>query len=300
MPVPTLTEGQYALDGYVFGSLADEVVLLETGVEWGQVGVRAQDVDQPLGDGTLFGRDFLSPPQWTFTLGARHSTDVTPVLGRLLSAWRADATRTTPGARSVLYYRRGGVTRLVYGRPRRFAVESPKTWNPDFRVVTADFQLAEPVAYLAAESSLTLSLVRTSGATGLVFPVVFPVVFGAPASTRAGTVTVGGSTRVPFTVRLNGPVTGSATGFRVESVSGVDPWVLDIPMTLTSGQWVQIDTGTGVTSLNGAPAQIGLGRGTNLAARLSPGPQELVFTATDPSQTSTAVISWYAADAAPV
>lgn len=296
MPTPTLNDGQYDLDGYTFGSLADEVVLLESGIEWGQVGVRTQDVPEPLGDGVLFGRDYLEPPTWTFTLGARHVTDVAPVVGRLASAWRGDAARRTPGARSVLHYRRGGTTRVVYGRPRRFAVETPKVWDPDFRVITCDFQLADPVVYDSTESTLLLSLVRSSTATGLVFPVVFPVTFGSVTGSRAGIVTVAGSVPVPFRVTFAGPATGSATALKVTSTG----WTLDVPVTLAAGQTLVVDTATGVVTLNGAPAQIGLGRGTNLSARLQPGPQEVVFTATDTSQTSTATVAWRAASAAAI
>lgn len=298
MPVPTLAEGQYDLDGYVFGSTADEVVLLESGVETGQLGVRAQDVEAPLGDGLMFGRDFFTPPVWTFTFGARHASSVDEVVGRLASAWRADHARTTPGARSVLHYKRAGVTRVVYGRPRRFAVEAPQVYQTDFRIVTADFQLADSLTYEAAESTLLLSLVRASVATGLEFPVVFPVTFGSQASTRAGVVTVAGSVRSPFTVRVDGPATGSASGFRVESLHPTDSWVLDLPVTLNHGQWVEVDTATGVVVLNGTPTQVALGRGTNLSARLAPGAQELVFTATDPSLTVSALVSWRSASAA--
>ena len=300
MPVPTLVEGQYDLDGYTFGALTDEVVLLESGVEWGQTGVRTQDVEAPLGDSLLFGRDYLSPPVWTFTMGARHATDVDQVIGRLSAAWRADAVRTTPGARSTLHYKRAGLTCVAYGRPRRFAVETPKVYQTDFRIVTADFQLSDATTYAAVADSLTITLLRTSIASGLVFPVTFPVTFGSQTSSRAGTVTVNGSTRTPFTVRVNGPVTGSASQFMVSSTGGADPWGMDLPVTLTPGQWVEIDTATGVVLRNGSPVQLALGRGSNLNARLSPGSQELTFTADDPSQTSSAVVTWRVAAATPM
>ena len=292
MAVPTLTEGQYDLDGYKFGTLADEVVLLESGVDWGQTGMRTQDVEEPLGDGVIFGRDFLAPPSWTFTLGARHPTDVNPVVARLAAAWRADAIRGVPNARSTLHYRQGGITKVVYGRPRRFAVETPKVWNNDFRIITCDFQLASAIVMVAATNSLTLSLVRTSTATGLMFPVRFAATFGSSTDSRSGYVTVGGSTPTPFVLRINGPSSGSATAFRVESVGGTDPWALDVPVSLTSGQYVEIDTSTGVVLMNGSPASLQLGRDTNLAARLSPGTQEIVFTANDPSQSAAAVLTW--------
>lgn len=297
MPVPVLSEGQYDLDGYTFGSTADEVVLLESGVEWGQLGRRVQDVQ--FRDGVLFGRDYFEPPVWTFTAGARHATDVDQVVGRFAAAWRADSRRTTPGAVSTMHYKRAGVTRVAYGRPRRFAVETPKVYDTDFRIVTCDFQLSDATVYEATEQSLTITLLRTSVATGVTFPVTFPVTFGSQTSNRAGIATVDGSTATPFTVRVNGPVTGSASSFVVSSTGGTDDWGVGLPFTLTSGQWVELDTATGVVLLNGVPTQVPLTRGTDLAARLSPGPQELVFEADDPSQSSSAVITWRVAAAYP-
>ncbi len=297
MAVPTLTEGQYDLDGYKFGTMADEVVLLESGVEWGQIGVRDQDVEEPLGDGVIFGRDYLVPPTWTFTLGARHPYDVDQVVNRLAAAWRADAVRLVPNARSTLHYKRAGVTRVVYGRPRRFAVETPVVYQTDFRIVVCDFRLATTEVMGAAENSLTLSLTRTSTATGVVFPLRFPVRFGSSTDSRAGFVTVEGTSRAPFRVRINGPASGSATAFRIASTGGTDPWVLDLPVVLTAGQWLLVDTATGVILRNGAPTTMQLGRDTNLAARLSPGTQEIVFTANDPSQSAAAIITWQDATA---
>ena len=299
MPIPVLSEGQYNLDGYTFGAYADECVLLESGVETGTRGVRVQDIQ--INDMTMFGRDFFTAPVWTFTIGVKHPTDVDQPLGRLAAAWRADGARRVPGETVDLYYVRAGRTLLVRGRPGDFSVETPKKYQTDFRIVTCTFRLGEAVAYHAAVETLELSLVRTSTASGIIFPVVFPVVFGSPPGIRQGTVTVDGSAEVPFTVRINGPASGQAAQFRLSSTGGAgDPWVIEIPATLSAGQVVEVDTATGATRLNGVATPIGLGQNTNLTARLSAGPQEVVFTATDPSMTSTAVISWRAASGAPV
>lgn len=301
MPIPVLSEGQYDLDGYTFGALGDEAVLLESGVETGTLGVREQDVPQPLGDGVMFGRDYFSPPTWTFTIGVRHPTDVDQPIGRLSRAWRGDQNRRTPGAISELHYMRAGKTLVVYGRPGRFAVETPKAYQTDFRIVTCDFRLAEPVAYHATVQTLELTLLRTAIATGLTFPVVFPVVFGSPQGIRQGFATVNGFTQVPFRVRITGPVTGQASGFRVASTGGTgNPWAIDIPATLNANQVVEVDTATGATYVGGVARPIGLGRDTDLNARLSPGMQEIVFTAVDWSMTSTAVLSWRSGSGAPV
>lgn len=287
-----MQDGQYELDGYLFGLPSDEVTLLESGVDWGQVGRTDQDVQAPLGDSLMFGRDYLEPPVWVLTLGARHPSDVSQVVARLAGVWRADSVRTTPGAVSELRYQHAGVVRVARGRPRRFAVETPKVYDDEFRIITAEFQLSESVVFHELWRSVTVSLVRTSTASGVVFPVTFPVVFGASTDSRAGQVVVGGSTATPFRVRFDGPVAGVASMLRVESVLGTDPWVIEVPGSLPSGSWIEVDTADGSVRRDGVVVALGVGRASNLMARLAPGPQEIVFSAIDQSQTASVTISW--------
>lgn len=287
--IPDLGEEQWSLDGYIFGSVRDEVVLLEDGLDTGEADYRDQDAPHPGGDTILFGRDLRTPPTWTFTLGAvSRAGDVYGVLARFGAAWSGDRVRSTPGAVCELAYRRAGETRVVYGRPRAFTVETPTRLQHEFRVVTAQFQLSDGLSYSGVLHEVQLGTVHTTTSTGVVFPVVFPVIFGSSPGERAGWVEVASAVAAPFTVTITGPSTGVASGFRVASAG----WVLDLPVTLRPGQTLTVDTATSVVAVDGVPVTTGIGRASNLSARIEPGRQEVVFTANDASATVTATIRW--------
>lgn len=288
-PVTDLAEGQFALGDYVFGAPYDPVFLLESGLDVGGAEWRTQDVPHPSDDRMLFGRDLTTPPAWTFSLGVRDDAgDVYRVLDELAEAWGGWTVRGVPGEVLPLSYCRAGRVRVVYGRPRQLDTETPKRITHDFRVVTARFQLSDVRSYSGVASELTLTTVTTSTATGVVFPVVFPVVFGGASSERAGWVTVDSPVPTPFTLVITGPSTGTASGFRLWSTG----WEISLPVTLRPGQTLTVDTATGVVAINGQAVSTGIGRASNLGARMQSGRQEVRFTAVDPSATVTATIRW--------
>lgn len=296
MAIPTLAEGQFALDGYVFGARSDTVFLLESGLDMGSAEIRNQDQPHPSADAVLFGRDLTTPPAWTFSLGVivGPGGDLYAAIDGFAAAWSGWAKRSTPGAVSELVYRRNGVTRVVYGRPRAWNIETPKVLQHRVRVLTAQFQLADSRAYSSTLSEVVLGTVHTSTSSGVVFPVVFPTFFGSSPQERAGWVTVTSPVPTPFTVTVTGPSTGVASGFRVESAG----WVLDMPVTITPGQTLTVNTASGIVAVNGSPISTGVGRASNLGALLQPGTQEVQFTANDPSATVTATVRWREASTA--
>lgn len=284
-----LLEGQFDLDGYVFGARSDPVFLLESGLDLGAPDVRDQDAPHPSQDMLMFGRDLLTPQEWTFSLGVRDDAgDVYRVLDEFATAWGAWTRRGAPGAQCLLTYRRAGRTRCVYGRPRQWQIETPRVLTHDFRIVTARFQLSDVRAYAAEVSEMVLGTVHTSTASGVVFPVVLPQTFGSAPQARAGWVDVTSPAPVPFTVGITGPAAGVASGFRVASTG----WEIELPATIHPGQTLTVDTRTGVTAINGTPVATAIGRASDLGARLMPGPQEVQFEADDPSASVQAYIRW--------
>ena len=284
-----LLEGQWDLDGYKFGARTDPVILLESGLDTGSPAVRDQDNEHPSQDMLMFGRDLLSPPSWTFTLGARHPAgDVYTVLDEFATAWGAWTQRGVPGAQCLLSYRRGGRTRCVYGRPRTWQIETPTVLQHEFRVLTAQFQLSDVRSYSDTVSELVLGTVHTSTSSGVVFPTVLPAFFGSSPQARAGQLTVTSPVPVPFTIGITGPTIGVASGFRVASTG----WEIELPATIHPGQTLTVDTRTGVTAINGTAVTTAIGRASDLGARLMPGPQEVQFTANDPSASVQAYVRW--------
>lgn len=283
-----LSDGQFSIDGYVFGGPGDEAVVLTDGWDKGEHDVRSQDVPSPIGDSMLFGRDRLTPGVWRFTIACRKDGDVNAVVRRLAAAWRGDKVRATPGARQTLELRQNGTTWRVYGRGRRFVVEPDEVTDRDFRVVNCDFQLADTLIYSGTENYIDLDLITTGSAeAGLVLPAVLPWETVQSSTVRRGIVTITTDVETPFIATFKGPVAGQATGYTLYSTG----WKVALNVTLGPGDVITLDTSTGRLSKNGAP--FGLSApGSRLRARLQPGGQELVFTANDPTASATATVRW--------
>lgn len=283
-----IPDGSFMLDGLQFGAASDDVVVLTSGLDVGEWGVRTQDAPSPLGDLTLMGRDFLTPPTWSFTMLVHDDSNVYTTLGALAKVWRGDAVRSTPGAVSTLAYARAGETRVVFGRPRKFAITPQKVHNNRYRVVTAEFALSDPMSYSGTEYALSLNLITTSTTGGLVLPATLPWALQLSTTERHGIVNVESMMGVPFRVRIAGPVAGQATDF---TLSGAD-WSMKLNTTLSPNGNILIDTARGTVIRNSSPAGGILSVDSSVSARLSPGTQELVFTADDPSGSAYATVTW--------
>lgn len=286
--MPTLGEGQFSLDGYVFGTIADDVVVLEKGLDQAELTYRTQDIQHPRGDGTFFGKDYITPPTWTFTLGARNDQNLDPVMEALVTAWRADTVRLTPGARSELRYCLNGRERVVYGRPRNFAVDQGVTAHNDFKVVVCQFTLAETVSHGSTEHLISLNQITTTPGTGLVIPAVLPWTLLSTYATRTGMVTMGSAVPASFIVDLYGPTIGAATDIKVWS----NDWLLNFGVTLSPGSTFSYDTATGLATLDGNPTAANLQGGSTARPKLSTGSTEVVLSSSDTSNTLTGAIRW--------
>lgn len=286
--MPALNEGQFSLDGYVFGTPADDVVILAKGLDQAELSYRTQDTAHPTADETLFGRDTITPPTWTFTLGARNNADLDTTLETLTTLWRSDAVRHTPGARLALSYCLNGRERVVYGRPRNFAVDQGTTADNEFKIVTAQFTLAEIVSYGATEQTVPLSQVTTTPGTGLVLAAALPWALVSTYATRAGLVTMGSAVPAAFEVDIFGPTIGTATDIRVWSAD----WLLHFGVTVTPGDTFTYRTSNGTATLNGTPVAANLKGASTAKPRMSPGSNEVVLTSSDTSNTVTGAVRW--------
>ena len=283
-----MLDGQFELDGFLFGRAEDNVTVLTEGLDVGGYEVRDQDVQAPMGDHVFFGRDYLTPPTWTFTLAVHHDTNAHATLMALAKVWRADTIRNTPGARSVLRYTRDGVTRRVYGRPRRFSVDHGDVMDGTFKIVTATFTLADNYSYADQENLLVLDLITTSSEAGLTFPTTFPWEFQSDGFTRAGQVTITTGLPTPFRVAIAGPVADTASNFKLSSTTG---WSMEFGTYLSPHGNISVDTSTGIAIRNSVHYGT-IRNNSDFRARLQPDTQEIVFTANDPTYTTTARITW--------
>lgn len=140
-----LADLQWELDGVVLGL---HTVYNVSTFEWGDAGTRTNDSDAPRSDGRVFGRDYRSGRTLTMDLNVLggNAAEGLARLDVLESAWQADVVRTQPGALSVMRYRTGGRTRRVWGRPRRFQVDSSRDWTGNIPV-TATFDTLDHLFY---------------------------------------------------------------------------------------------------------------------------------------------------------
>lgn len=283
-----LTDGQFELDGYVFGLPSDPVIIMSDGFDSGAPDARTNDIANPVGDGDLFGRDYLSGPTWAFSLGVLDDENVYTALGDLARVWRNEAIRKTPGALSTLRFRRNGETYRVYGRPRRFGLVPDTVHDDEFRLVEADFKVDKPIMYVDEPESVTLALGAAVPDDGLVLPETLEWTLGESFATANAVLNLQSLDPAPFEVTVQGPSTGALSQVTLEGPG----WAIDVQAVVGAHKTLHIDTRRMTADIDGVSVAGSLTRRSRLNARLMSGASSVSFTATDPSGTSTATFSW--------
>ncbi|MGH9247941.1 MAG: phage distal tail protein [Acidimicrobiales bacterium] len=197
------------------------------------------------------------------------SVDAASWLGlhqQLVAAFRASH------ADVELRFRLGGVEYLMRGRPRM--VEPDAVMIGGGQVVTrCAFVALDPRIYSAAEHTGSIGLPSSSG--GLTAPVTVP--FTVAAVVTAGRVTLvnAGTEPTGLLFRVDGPVVSP----RVTLAGPGGPQALIFDLTLTVGQWLDVDTAARTVYLNGTSSRRGLTAVVGDWPALPPGPWELAFDA---------------------
>lgn len=278
-----LKHGEFELDGYLFSG-STSAPLYVVGMGTGVAGTRTQDADNPVGDGRVFGRDYLSGPTWAFDFraGPGGVDAALSALAGVTKAWRS-APRD-PGDESVLRYGVGDRTRRVYGRARQFSQDPNLLYALGYSMAVGEFDVADHWHYADTAQQLTVTLIP-GDAGGLVSPLVSPLTTVAGGQ-RQGLVSVTGDAPAPMEITFRGPVTNpkaSSTG-----------WQVALNTTIAYDQTVTVDTRRG-TVLRNDGASLGgtLSRHTYLPeARLHPGSREIVFAGTDATGTASCTVAW--------
>ncbi|MDI3417981.1 phage tail family protein [Streptomyces luteolus] len=238
--------------------------------------VRPQDVDNPIGDGTLPGADHYGPRTVRIEAGIKTPGDptaATKILSRLQQAARAEGIRTSTGKMSVLRARwPGHETRRLYGRIRRMEATSIASSVHGWIPLDIEFVAMDPLIHADTPSHLTLGLDQAA---------------------RPGRITNTGDSPAWPTLRIKGPVAqprvwNTVTGQRLE-----------VAVSLRAGEYVDLATrpGTRWALRNGA---------TNIAGSLSPrsrldhfalppGASEIAWSGDDLTATSSLTLSWRSA-----
>jgi hypothetical protein len=164
MADPVLADGQYSVDGLVFGKNT-QLLVAKTQVDPAQITAQ----DQPLSgrDGIRFGTDYMTSGKTiTFTgnvwVGPNDSIGAQDVYAQLEAAWNNREVRLVPGAVSVLRfnYPNSQVSRRVYGRGRSIAPTLGSVARGAIPFVAA-FVSADPNVYSDMQYSVNLKLSPT-------------------------------------------------------------------------------------------------------------------------------------------
>ncbi|WP_180685922.1 phage tail family protein [Streptomyces gossypiisoli] len=300
-----LAPWQYEIGGVVLGTGTRIPIGNIEGL--GSPAVRAQDVDNPVGDGTFPGQDFYGPRTVRIEAGIKTPGDPTAaadLLARLELAVDDPAARTRPEGRAVLRGRwPGHNTRRLYGRLRRAEATSTTTAIHGWIPLDIEFAATDPRWYADDLSTLTLGLDQAAKHTSgdrTVDEALCPPACRAsddpdhkPADDRPGWITNHGNVASWPSIRIHGPVT------RPRLWNTVTNRVLELGLSLRAGEWVEMETrpNTCWALRNGV---------TNVANDLTPqsrldqfviprGRSEIGWSADDPTGTARLEVTWRSA-----
>lgn len=200
---------QWELDGVVFGMGTD--IEHEADVAPGEASWRTQDQSNPNGDGMIPGRDKIDPGVWSFKLWTNCDSEgeALAAVERLAGVWMADDVRSSPGKVLPLRYRLNDRTRVVYGRPRRFAAPLSSEFHSGRIAITCDFQTVSHLFFDDAENSLPRITAMAPTIGGFETPIVTPLSTLKTSVSQPNTFTVGGSKPTPMVIDFHGPSTNA-------------------------------------------------------------------------------------------
>lgn len=250
--------------------------------------IETDDARRPRADGVAFGVDFRGGQTVTFDLAVcgRDEAATRAAYAKLATAWRGDGIRTQPGAVAALYTRRGGSTRVAFGRPRRFAGNVEHV-HQGLITAVCDFACADDRWYDADEQTREVALVPAPSG-GLLSPLASPLAT-TRTSDRSFVIDVGGDLPAWPVIEVTGPIVTPV-------VEVVGRWSVGLTTHLAFDQTAVIDTRPWARSVfqNGVPIGGTLSRAsTRLSkASLPPGRHEVVLRGVSGEGTAVARVRW--------
>ncbi|MFJ7297547.1 phage tail family protein [Streptomyces collinus] len=288
-----LEDGQHELAGVLIGRGTPVVLANIEGL--GRAGQRTADVEPPGEDGLWMGADYYEGRTVRIPAGIKVPGDeaaALDVLAQLEEATSDDSVRLAGGVTLDLRLKfPGRDARVVRGRVRKMEADltaAKHGWIP----LDIEFTAADHLFYADAAETTSIPL---GGLTegGMTFPLMFPftVADTAGAVGRPGFLTVAGTSPTWPLLRINGPCANPtikhvATGR-----------TLTVQASLAAGEWIEIDTRPGwrtVLRNNGGGAPLSPTSRID-TFRFLTGVNEIHWTATDPTLTSTLAVTWWPA-----
>ncbi|MEU5965956.1 hypothetical protein ABZ777_32525 [Micromonospora parva] len=244
-----LAEGQIQVRGLVMGP----GTMFETlrGFDpWSRQARAEQGDGRAWGDGAWSGAEWTAETVVPIPLRVKNAADRTP--GGWVAAHQLLAEAFAPSHEDLeLRWCTGGTEYVLFGRPRMVEPEvatAPAGWT----YTRAAFVALDPTVYSGVEHSVSLGLPSTIG--GLTVPLTVPVTVDATVIAGRVTVTNAGRKATGLRLRIDGPVPEP----RVSLLTDAGTATLRFWLTLTSGQWLDIDTAARTVYLNGTASRRGL------------------------------------------
>jgi hypothetical protein len=288
-----LDDHQHQLGSVLIGSGTSVVIAAIEGL--GQPPVRLQDVEPPGEDGLWLGADYYSGRVIRIDAGIKtpgSQDQALTVLASLQGDADTAAVRGFGGTTMDLRLKfPGRDARVVRGRLRKLDADLAKVihgWVP----IDLEFQAQDHLYYADTADTTSMPLGSlTEG--GMTFPLLFPFNIAGEASAiaRPGYLQVEGTAATWPVLRVNGPCANPTI---VHVTSGRS---ITVQTSLAAGEWVEIDTRPGwrtVLRENGGGVPLTpTSRIDQL--QLTPGLNEIRWSATDPTLTSTLAVTWWPA-----
>lgn len=288
-----LEDGQHQLGSLLIGTGTPITIAAIEGL--GQPPLRTGDVEPAGEDGLWLGIDYYSGRTLRIDAAIKvpgDATTVWDVLASLQADADAPAVRGAGGATMNLRLKfPGRPSRTVRGRLRQLEPDVTKYrhgWVP----CDIEFQAGDYLYYAdeSATTSIPLGLLSTGGLT---FPLEFPfVIEGDPAAVgRPGYLSVEGNASTWPVLRIDGPCSNPTVTHVASGRS------LTVQATIADGEWVEIDTRPGwrtVLRSNGGGAPL-TPQSRIDTFQLTPGINEIRWTATDNTLTSSLAVTWWPA-----
>jgi len=272
-----LSEGQLQLRDLIFGA-GTAHVLVEHFNPFVRTVRAVQSAPRPWRDGSWSGLELAAEA----VLPMRIVALATDAPG-FVALHQAVAAAFAPSSTDLdLTFVVGGVEYLMRGRPR--LVEPSPRRASNICYYQAAFVALDPLIYSSTLHSAALVLPTTSG--GLVAPMMAPVTISTTLVAGTKTITNEGTAPAGLTGRMDGPVAEP----RLFVQQGSTVQTLRFALTLTSGQWLDVDTLARTVYLNGTVSRRGQAYGD--WPLVAPGTSDVEFQAAAYDASAAATVYW--------
>ncbi|MFG2046130.1 hypothetical protein ACGFIW_01700 [Micromonospora sp. NPDC048935] len=276
-----LADGQVSVGGFLLGE--GTVYSLQTFNPWTRTTRADQSGERAWGDGSWSGAEWAEQAVVPIVVLTQAET-----VDGWQAAHQALLAAFAPRSDDVeMRWRFGSTEYMMRGRPRMVEPEIGLI-GLGMAMTRAAFVGLDSTVYSGVEHSVTLGLPSTSG--GLTVPITVPFTIGAVVTSGRQTITNAGKKPTGLLLRVDGPVVEP----RVSLLTSAGTGIVRVWVTLTAGQWLDIDTAARTVYINGTVSRRGLTSVEGIGWPVLPGGEsaELAFDASSYDSSALLTARW--------